>query len=635
VMANRADEKEQDDLYSKNLAFLHEPLQRRIRQIEPEEVRRRVEIVRTREGHPVCRYKRAGTTVRINSTDPVGQAEAWGDQIPLEEIGALFVYGCGFGYPLLEIAKRKPPETVVLLFEPDIYLFIAMLRHFDLEPLFRTQKFAFFVGSYEDFAQEFERLLSTDVFHGCTAPSIAFAPGSRPFKKECLHIHERVFEFFMLQLEKLGNDHYDSLLGFHHIVDNLDEVLKNPYLSCIKDQFKNVPAFIVANGPSLDKAIAELGKAKGKGLILCSESAITPLVKNQIVPDAVFVSERSERSFRRHFDNKRYPEELALIGLAVIDPRIFPAFAGPKIPVFRDSESNSTFFNQIVGDGSALFGGKSSAHFAFEAALYMGADPIVLVGQDLAYGPDGSTHSKQSVYAEAAQKDVVQKLQSLPAVYVESNDGRLIRSNLIWHQFKIMFEEMIARNPQTTVINTTEAGAAIKGTRRGKLASVIETHCASPLPRRLHEVISDNRKALDMKDRNRKRERLRAELEKYRAIYHALGLWTERRKRACERLLDRCETADAGIERELREAYESNLRDFIRFLSPHMHILYFQQVIMAGFYKMNVLGPPGAPWKWSKLFLVHHELFDHLTVVCQSLVRNIGIAIGKLSSGGS
>jgi hypothetical protein len=625
-----------NDRFARNLQYLHEPLKQRILRTDPKETQRRIEIVRPKDGYPVCRYIEGGRAVRITSTDPVAQAETWCGQIPFREIGTLFVYGCGFGYPLLEMMRRKQPETQVLVFEPDLHLFIAMLREFDLAPLFETGKFAFFAGPLPELSKEFARFISQPDLFYLTSPSVAFAPGARLFKQTYIRLHTQLFELLALQTKKFGNDPSDTLLGFHHMADNLDEVLENPYLSCLKNRFDNVPAFVIANGPSLDQAIPELKEAVGKGLILCSESAIAPLMKNGIVPDAVCVLERTEKSYRRHFENKRYPEELALLGLAVIDPRIFRSFPGPKIPVFRSRDSDSLLFNRTVGDGSALFGGKSSAHFAFEAALYMGANPIVLVGQDLAYGPDGSTHSRQSVYAEADQQDTVAMLKAQPAVYVKSNDGRIIRSNAKWNHFKLLFVQMIEQHPQVTVINTTEAGAAIKGTVCAPLADVIRTHCPKPLPHKLHAVIRDSRQTLDIPARQRRVKRLLAELEKYAAIYRALERRTAARQSECERLM-RGSVPEPESDRfaELRRFAADNARGVLSdFLHPDLHLTHFQPVLFAGFHKLGELGPIHSPGKFRQAMQAQAELLDGLNALCQSLARNIRIAAGRIRSRG-
>ncbi|MCK9907423.1 DUF115 domain-containing protein, partial [Frankia sp. Cpl3] len=74
----------------------------------------------------------------------------------------------------------------------------------------------------------------------------------------------------------------------------------------------------------------------------------------------------------------------------MIDPRIQREFPGPWVPVFRRYETTSQWINEAISDGCGLHGGGSSAHLAFEFALWVGANPIIFVGQDLAFGPDQS-----------------------------------------------------------------------------------------------------------------------------------------------------------------------------------------------------------------------------------------------------
>ncbi|GAA3330794.1 hypothetical protein GCM10020331_084750 [Ectobacillus funiculus] len=95
--------------------------------------------------------------------------------------------------------------------------------------------------------------------------------------------------------------------------------------------------------------------------------------------------ERIPESYLYHFQDKEYPEDIALLALAVADPRTFASFTGPKIPIFfRSFESTSQWINRIVGNGSGLYAGLNVSHLAYELAVYMGANPIVFfVGQKL------------------------------------------------------------------------------------------------------------------------------------------------------------------------------------------------------------------------------------------------------------
>ncbi len=625
-----------NETFARNAAFLPAPLRRRILEADPEEIRSGIAVARSEDGHPVCSMAEGGRTFRINSLRPQDQAKRWCGQIPFGEVGALFVYGCGFGYPLLEIAERKDPDTLVLVFERSLPLFAAMLAHVDLEPVFRTGKFAFFVGRPDSFSPEFARLISQPELFFLTAPTLAFAPEARLFKREYVQIHARALELLALQTKKIGNDHYDSVLGFRQTIANLPEVLENPYASCLKDKFKGVPAFIIANGPSLDKDIPELKRAVGKALILCSESAIAPLMKNGIVPDAICVSERSEKSYRRHFERDRYPEKLALLGLSVIDPRIFASFEGPKIPIFRRFDSDSRLVNGAIGDGSAFFGGRSSAHLAFEAAVYMGANPVVLVGQDLAYGPGGETHSRQSVYAEASQRETVERIKASPDVYLRGNDGRTVRSNAKWNHFKLIFAEMIKENPHVAVLNATEAGAVIKGAKYVPLGRAIDAYCARDLPVALHEVVRDAKRAVDVASRKRRLGTLQVELEKYAAIYDALDSFCARQQERCERRIGGPEAGPDSVsasQGERRgESADFALEALPLFLDPHLHMTYFQQALFAGLHPLNELGPARSREKRDASLGMQAELFGWLGLVCRSLASHFRDAAGSIRS---
>ncbi|OXB91663.1 motility associated factor glycosyltransferase family protein [Parageobacillus galactosidasius] len=618
---------ERNELFQKNLQCFPEYIKQQIRKVDLDEVGKWVDIVYTEEGYPICKYKKDGKVKHINSRNPWEQAKNWCNQLPLNQMSTLFVYGCGFGYPLIELLKRVHEDTVVVVFEQNLPIFIAMLHYFDLEPIFRAHnKCIFFLGPFEEFSHYFQNLISTYGLLYLTVPSVLFTPSSRLFKKEYLNIQSHVFERLTQQITAFGNDHYDSLLGLHNMIQNAEIVLENPYLSSLKDKFTNVPAFIVANGPSLDQNMHELKRVKGKGLILCCESAIVPLMKNGIKPDAICVLERTPESYLYHFQNKKYPEDITLLALAVADPRTFASFAGPKVPIFRSFESTSEWINRIVGDGSGLYAGLNVSHLAYELAVYMGANPIVFVGQNFAYGLDGLTHSKQSKYTEDVQ-EYIEKVKSLPIVYVEGNEDSFVPSNPLWVEFRKGLERLIEQTSHVTVINATEGGAKIKGTTCDTLTNVIEKYCKASLPYRLDTLLNESKKNLDISTRKNKIKSLRIELIKYMDIYRALNQLTSERKIIVEQLLEKDKY---GAGQELRQEFEQNNKHIMKFLHRHVHDQFFQQVIMFGYHQMNELGVINTPEKLRYALQIQMELFDNLCVICKSLIRNFQIAVEKL-----
>lgn len=221
-----------------------------------------------------------------------------------------------------------------------------------------------------------------------------------------------------LNLFHIGNDHYDTLLGFHNIIANVEEIISNPSLSCLENKFQNTPVFIISNGPSLDKNIMDLKKIAGKGLIISTESAILPLMKNKIKPDILCVIERIENSYLYHFKDKNYPDDISLLALALINKNIFPSFSGPKIPIFRNTESINMWINKFLGESkSSIDAGANVSHLAFEIAVYIGANPIIFVGQDFAFDDELNTHSKNSIYSTELAKRMMKNLKKTYCLY--------------------------------------------------------------------------------------------------------------------------------------------------------------------------------------------------------------------------
>lgn len=623
---------DRNSLFLHNTRLLPRSLREQIQRVNLEEVWKRVKIAVSQDGHVICSVQDDEHLVHINSRHPLQQAQIWSNQLPLHLIGTLFVFGCGFGYPLLQLFEHLHKDSKIIVFEEDIYIFTAMLHYFDFKEIVATNKFVFFVGKFPDFATEFQEFLMTSNVFYLTAPSVVYTPSSRVFKRGYLDLQHQVFESLLLQIFKFGNNYSDSLRGFHNMIDNTHVVVENPYVSSLKNKFHNTPAFIVANGPSLDKNLHELKKAHGKGLILCCESAIIPLMKNGITPDAIVVAERDPESYLYHFQNTEYPRDIALLALAVADPRTFASFHGPKIPVFRSLESTSMWFSQLLGDGSGLFGGINVSHLAYETAVYLGANPIVFVGLDLAYGNEGVSHSKQSKYADEGQ-DYIAGLRSFQVVYVEGNDEPLIPSILPWDEYRKELERLIEQNPHITVVNATEGGAKIHGAKTSTLASVIEHHCVDNLPYQLTSLINEEKDQIDAEVRKGKMADLLLELKKYSRIYRALGMLTLRRKTKCERLMDALEqTTILDMEQRLNREYEQNSKDILAFLRPDLHNFFFLQVILHGYHQINEMGAINSTRKILDVLLIQFELFDHLNIICESLVQNFQTAINKLVS---
>ncbi len=627
-----AKENETRELFEKNFQLLSPWLKEMVMKISNEEMWDRIEVTYTKEGHPVCRYREGDKSFGIVSRQPVREAEIWCDSALDMNSSSVILFGSGFGYPIFEIFKRKMSHTLVIVFERDIFLFKAMLHYFDFEPLLATKKLIFMVGGIKDFEKNFNLVLFSINFYACMYPSVLFTPAARrQFKAPYLDIYEYVFSQLSLIAFLIGNDHLDNLIGFCNLIGNAGEVLRNPYISCLKDRYRGVPAFIVANGPSLDKNIGQLTKIKGKGLVIAVESAIVPLIKNNVSPDVLTVIERSKATYQYHFESREFPEDMALLCLAMVDRHVLPAFKGKKIPIFRTGEAMNRWISRYIGDGSSIEAGANVSHLALGIAAYLGADPIVFVGQDYAYGAEGVTHSKDAAYYEEVGKSAREFIQTQPVVYVEGNDGTMIPSNQVWTDFKGGLELQIALNADRHFINATEGGARIKGTDCMSLKQAIEQYCVRPLPAKVSDLIGESEAEIQLAERRQRLEDFIGYLENFVETFRGYVRETIRGKLDCKTMVRLSEAPDREMYREvLNETFIKNLRSFELFTSDDLCRHFTQQEFFVYYYLTNRLGRLDRPEKITETFKTQYNLYSLLNAVCQSLSVHLEDALFEM-----
>jgi len=98
---------------------------------------------------------------------------------------------------------------------------------------------------------------------------------------------------------------------------------------------------------------------------------------------------------------------------------------------------------------------------------------IVLIGQDLAFAPDGKTHSKGAIYGENETQ------YERNTLYVKGYYGDDVKTSQVWNMFLNHFQqsidEMKETHPEIKVINATEGGAYIEGAKHISFKEFLES----------------------------------------------------------------------------------------------------------------------------------------------------------------
>lgn len=621
-------------IWDSNLAYLPRVLQDLLTQHVSSSA---VDVMIGKQGWPVGRIQTETNTISTNSVvDPWKEASEWADTLDYKDVMVSIIYGSGFGYPLIEYAKRKQPYTETIIFEESVDLFHALLSRIDMRTVLSNPAIHFVVGDIHQMNDQIKDVFTPDFLLRATKPAFIFTwLAHRNDKSIYLAIHEWLCSTLQLNFSSVGNSVHDTLVGLYNMIDNVPHVLRSQRLSSLRNVYEGKPAFIVANGPSLDKNVELLSQAKGKALILAAESSLKPCLKRNIEPDAVCVVERTPNSYTLHFKDTHLPETLTLVGLTLMDPRIPPEFPGRWIPVFRGFESTSQWISEAIGcDAHEFSGGGSSAHLAFEFALWCGADPIVFVGQDLAFGPNRSTHSQFSSYSEAYLSQQVRILQSQPTFMVKGVDGNPVSTIKTWYEFKTWFERHIALYPKNTFIDATEGGAYIEGTQLMTLHEAIEMYCLNPLHQALHEYVSgvslqdDGGTNID---------------NKYAALVERIG-------RIRGKLLELVHVADEDIRRcktvqracalqrkhggalpsFVEAMVQANTDAFRKYGSDEDIVTFTQQVIFATYKQINAVGEIDTIERLIQVTRLYLQMFEHLKNICLHLIAHFGLAENRI-----
>lgn len=424
--------------------------------------------------------------------DPVFEAKQFLDNVNFDNTGYILM-GIGSSAIVKQILENKTENAWVLIIEKDTALVKKFLEEIDLSPYLegKLQRIIILTGLMDNLSSILNQYLISLVGYYFLQTDLlrTFSTYRRDSEFYEAAIDD-IVNHLRTHMTSMGNSLEDTLMGMSNELKNVPIALKSYKIKDLKDKYKGKPIICVASGPSLDKQLPLLKQVKGKALIISAESAFRVLLKNDITPDVVCILERGPNSYDLSLKGIEIPEDTALIGLTLMDERIPRAWNPYVVPVFKENIAHSRLMNEALGDMGTLYNGSSVAHLNYALAQHLGGNPIVFVGQDLAYSEEGITHSKDSFYVDQTdvnmtseqRKQIQSSLQDDQSffnrtVYVDGYYGGQVKSRELWRQFLFWMEHMISIAPSPLVINATEGGADIKGTVKKPFREVVDQYC--------------------------------------------------------------------------------------------------------------------------------------------------------------
>jgi hypothetical protein len=467
---------QQQAIYLKNLQALRQHYPTLAAQLEMT-MPGRYQLVYTANNKLPTLFDKAENFTYYRPDDPLGDVRGQLEALGLKNTRMAIFLGFGLGYELAYYIRNlavKQNTSFILVIEKDLEIFKTALQVADYSTLFANNKISFMVGMPEDKLYYEMRTYLADnsrfMFLKTTKP-VYHSSSLKLNKTYYLNALKHFREGGKDQVLHFGNDPNDSLIGVKNMLANLDEIAYNPGINRLYNSFKGKPAVIISTGPSLNKNIHLLKGLEEKALLIAVDTSLKVMMAKGLKPHMVTSLERTitVKKLMEGF-NETEVKDVFYAACPVIDPEVYQAYPGPRIIVYR----NFDHFKWLNIDRGILDVKKSSANMAFKIAEALGCDPIILIGQDLAFGNDGFTHAEG-----AASGNKQAKYSELNSFEVKGNYSETVRTTEMWYNFLKGYEIDIATY-KGRCINSTEGGAYIQGTSIMSFEEAIDNYCSAP-----------------------------------------------------------------------------------------------------------------------------------------------------------
>lgn len=382
------------------------------------------------------------------------------------------ILGIGLGYLLDELFQAS--EGQIIVYEPDLPLLRFILDNVDLSEPLRSGRISL-ASSHRDVItlvrKQLYRQYQLDVL---SVKGTAYLLADEiPLLMQALTELEldRVHDF------KTGQAfHFQWLEQFFR---NYSYFAQCPNADSLFHQFKDRPALVISRGPSLDQALDAIRDLAESVVLIAVGSAVHRLWEAGIIPDfAVF------------YDANGMKEQLHGIPHEVLRQIIFLVspftqqicYESPARAKYVFLAQNNAQFADVLDqtlhcNHQRLEGGGTVSLIAFQMALAMQCNPVILAGQDLAF-PNQQVYAggitleldQNGAMALAKRDDLYTEPETMDCVL--SQDGAMLPTLKAYKSFIRHFEDLAVKITRASsspnqyapsLYNASIGGAAIAG----------------------------------------------------------------------------------------------------------------------------------------------------------------------------
>ncbi|MBN7818854.1 6-hydroxymethylpterin diphosphokinase MptE-like protein [Bowmanella yangjiangensis] len=256
---------------------------------------------------------------------------------------------------------------------------------------------------------------------------------------------------------------------------------------------KEVPVFLVGNGPSLDFSIDAIKEWREQAIVVSCGTSLQVLHRHGIVPDfhAEIEQNRATFDWASRINDFDYLKQITLLSCNGIHPDTAALYKNVYL-AFKEGESSTVSSLQALDEAQfevLRFSFPTVTNFALNLFTRLGMHQLYLLGVDLGFVDNKHHHSKHSGYYRDGKDELYEyaKLHNT-ALVVPGNFRSSVFTKYEFKVSKVMLEQMLA-GTKIDCYNCAD-GAAIVGSRPLKIEDLLIITSKSDKQSALNAILS-------------------------------------------------------------------------------------------------------------------------------------------------
>lgn len=432
----------------------------------------------SRDGKQNILFKKGDKKIYLHSKYNVdNEVNEWIKQFNGKEYDALFVFGFGMAHHVKAL-NANYPDTRMLVVEPSQEVFAHALNCVELTGILGNKNIDIIVG--DDFLNRINDLFSIWLSEKCY-PKIQFLhlPSYGSIYPDEINEAMKIVHSFIIKMHTvIRTQRRMKSMWIKNAFSNYRYAINSVSAGDFIGKLKNKPLVIVSAGPSLDKNIDILKEYKDQVYILAVGTAIGILAKHGIKAElAGFIDGHPIEG--KVFDAGKDNAELILFTSNFYYELLEKNTDKKIIHVPLNGNEYDKWLCRLKGfnEDKVFNTGPSVANIMFDVAVKWGFDPIMFVGQDMAYQNNKLYADGDPVARKGVDENSSKRLIKMKDIY---GNEILTAQNL--YTMKKSFDDYCRnKSDLPAVINCTQGGLGIEGIPNRDLKDVLSEVCRGKL----------------------------------------------------------------------------------------------------------------------------------------------------------